>query len=116
MRVEIWGDIGCPWCYIGKARFEEGLAAFTHRDEIEVVYRSFELEPGWDNRPSWCPTGWRTNTGAPVRRPWPHRSGTRPPHGPLDSTTVPWVATTATPSTSIGYSTSQSRSDVRWSC
>ena len=41
MRVEIWSDIACPWCYIGKARFEKGLAAFGHRDEIEVVHRSF---------------------------------------------------------------------------
>ncbi|MFI8291166.1 DsbA family oxidoreductase [Streptomyces sp. ms191] len=45
MRVEIWSDIACPWCYIGKARFEKGLAAFGHRDEIEVVHRSFELDP-----------------------------------------------------------------------
>ncbi|MDX3851510.1 DsbA family oxidoreductase [Streptomyces sp. AK02-01A] len=46
MRVEIWSDIACPWCYIGKARFEKGLAAFAHRDEVEVVHRSFELDPG----------------------------------------------------------------------
>lgn len=46
MRVEIWSDIACPWCYVGKARFEKGLAAFDHRDEIEVVHRSFELDPG----------------------------------------------------------------------
>lgn len=46
MRVEIWTDIACPWCYIGKARFEKGLAAFAHRDEVEVVHRSFELDPG----------------------------------------------------------------------
>jgi predicted DsbA family dithiol-disulfide isomerase len=45
MRVEIWSDIVCPWCYVGKARFEKGLAAFAHRDEIEVVHRSFELDP-----------------------------------------------------------------------
>lgn len=45
MRVEIWSDIACPWCYIGKARFEKGLAAFAHRDEVEVVHRSFELDP-----------------------------------------------------------------------
>lgn len=45
MRVEIWSDIVCPWCYIGKARFEEGLAAFDHRDRVEVVHRSFELDP-----------------------------------------------------------------------
>ncbi|MEU2433081.1 DsbA family oxidoreductase [Streptomyces sp. NPDC007861] len=46
MRVEIWSDIACPWCYIGKARFEKGLAAFAHRGEVEVVHRSFELDPG----------------------------------------------------------------------
>ncbi|MEU0087992.1 DsbA family oxidoreductase [Streptomyces sp. NPDC006274] len=45
MRVEIWSDVVCPWCYVGKARFEKGLAAFAHRDEIEVVHRSFELDP-----------------------------------------------------------------------
>ncbi|MEU6630032.1 DsbA family oxidoreductase [Streptomyces parvus] len=45
MRVEIWSDIACPWCYIGKARFEKGLAEFAHRDEVEVVHRSFELDP-----------------------------------------------------------------------
>ncbi|MCZ0210365.1 DsbA family oxidoreductase [Streptomyces achromogenes] len=46
MRVEIWSDIACPWCYVGKARFEKALAAFPHRDEVEVVHRSFELDPG----------------------------------------------------------------------
>ncbi|MEV7600415.1 DsbA family oxidoreductase [Kitasatospora sp. NPDC089797] len=45
MRVEIWTDINCPWCYIGKARFEQALAAFPHRAEVEVVHRSFELDP-----------------------------------------------------------------------
>ncbi|MBT2504384.1 DsbA family oxidoreductase [Streptomyces sp. ISL-98] len=45
MRVEIWSDIACPWCYIGKARFEKGLAAFPHREQVEVVHRSFELDP-----------------------------------------------------------------------
>jgi predicted DsbA family dithiol-disulfide isomerase len=45
MRVEIWSDIACPWCYVGKARFEKALSAFPHRDEVEVVYRSFELDP-----------------------------------------------------------------------
>ncbi|MFJ9667170.1 DsbA family oxidoreductase [Streptomyces sp. NPDC101219] len=46
MRVEIWSDIACPWCYVGKARFEKALSAFPHRDEVEVVHRSFELDPG----------------------------------------------------------------------
>ncbi|MDQ0778120.1 putative DsbA family dithiol-disulfide isomerase [Streptomyces aurantiacus] len=46
MRVEIWSDIACPWCYVGKARFEKALDAFPHRDGVEVVHRSFELDPG----------------------------------------------------------------------
>lgn len=46
MRVEIWSDIACPWCYVGKARFEKALDAFPHRDEVEVVHRSFELDLG----------------------------------------------------------------------
>jgi predicted DsbA family dithiol-disulfide isomerase len=46
MRVEIWSDLACPWCYIGKRRFEAALARFDHRDEVEVVWRSFELDPG----------------------------------------------------------------------
>ncbi len=45
MRVEIWSDIACPWCYIGKRRFEAALARFPERDDIEVVWRSFELNP-----------------------------------------------------------------------
>ncbi|MEU6772984.1 DsbA family oxidoreductase [Streptomyces sp. NPDC046759] len=46
MRVEIWSDIACPWCYVGKARFDKALAAFPYRDGVEVVHRSFELDPG----------------------------------------------------------------------
>ena len=45
MRVEIWSDVVCPWCYVGKRRFEQALAAFPHRDQVEVVWRSFELDP-----------------------------------------------------------------------
>jgi predicted DsbA family dithiol-disulfide isomerase len=48
MRVDIWSDVVCPWCYVGKARFEKALAGFEHRDEVEVVYRSFELDPSPD--------------------------------------------------------------------
>src|SRR3954453_1155002 len=44
MIVEIWSDIACPWCYVGKRRFEAALAGFDH--EVEVVWRSFELDPG----------------------------------------------------------------------
>src|SRR6202034_692298 len=45
MRVDVWSDIVCPWCYIGNARFSRALAEFEHRDEVDVVYRSFELDP-----------------------------------------------------------------------
>jgi predicted DsbA family dithiol-disulfide isomerase len=45
MQVEIWSDVVCPWCYLGKRRFERALEAFSHRGEVEVVYRSFELDP-----------------------------------------------------------------------
>jgi predicted DsbA family dithiol-disulfide isomerase len=45
MQVEIWSDVVCPWCYLGKRRFERALADFGHRDQVEVVHRSFELDP-----------------------------------------------------------------------
>ena len=45
MLVEIWSDVVCPWCAIGKARFERALADAPYRDEVEVVWRSFELDP-----------------------------------------------------------------------
>src|SRR5260370_16879247 len=45
MRVDIWSDVVCPWCYVGKARFEKALSEFPHRDEVGVVYHSFELDP-----------------------------------------------------------------------
>jgi predicted DsbA family dithiol-disulfide isomerase len=45
MRVEIWSDVVCPWCYIGKRNFEAALAAFEHRDQVDVVWRSYELQP-----------------------------------------------------------------------
>ena len=45
MQVEIWSDIACPWCYVGKRRFEAALAAFEHRDDVAVMWRSFELDP-----------------------------------------------------------------------
>lgn len=45
MKVEIWSDIFCPFCYIGKRRFEAALEQFAAKSEVEVVYRSFELNP-----------------------------------------------------------------------
>ena len=46
MKVEIWSDVVCPWCAIGKRRFEKALIRFAHRDDVEVSYHSFELDPG----------------------------------------------------------------------
>jgi predicted DsbA family dithiol-disulfide isomerase len=45
VKVEIWSDVVCPWCYIGKRRFEKALDQFDHRGDIEVEFRSFELNP-----------------------------------------------------------------------
>ena len=47
MRVDIWSDVVCPFCYVGKTRFEKALAGFDGRDDVEVVYHSFELDPSW---------------------------------------------------------------------
>jgi predicted DsbA family dithiol-disulfide isomerase len=45
MQIEIWSDVVCPWCFVGKRRLEKALEGFEHRDDVEVVYRSFELDP-----------------------------------------------------------------------
>jgi len=45
MQVEIWSDVVCPWCFIGKRRFEDALSRFPHADDVTVVWRSFELDP-----------------------------------------------------------------------
>lgn len=45
LDIEIWSDVVCPWCYIGKRRFEKALAQFPHRDAVNITWRSFELNP-----------------------------------------------------------------------
>jgi predicted DsbA family dithiol-disulfide isomerase len=45
MLVEIWSDLVCPWCYLGKRRLERAFEGFEHADRVDVVWRSFELEP-----------------------------------------------------------------------
>ena len=45
MKIEIWSDVVCPWCYIGKRRLESALRQFEHADEVEVAWRSFQLNP-----------------------------------------------------------------------
>lgn len=45
VNVEVWSDIACPWCYIGKRRFATALADFPHREHVEVTWRAYELSP-----------------------------------------------------------------------
>ena len=45
LRIDIWSDIACPWCYIGKRRLEQALGRFAHQADVEIVWRAFELDP-----------------------------------------------------------------------
>lgn len=45
MKIEIWSDFACPFCYIGKTRFEQALNDFEHKDQVEVVYKAYQLNP-----------------------------------------------------------------------
>jgi predicted DsbA family dithiol-disulfide isomerase len=45
LTVEVWSDIACPWCYVGKRRFESALARFEHAARVELVWRAYELDP-----------------------------------------------------------------------
>jgi len=45
LRVDVWSDIACPWCYVGKRHLEAALAAFPHASEVDLVWRAFELDP-----------------------------------------------------------------------
>ena len=45
MKVEIWSDVMCPFCYIGKRKFEKALAQFEHKDKVIVEWKSFQLNP-----------------------------------------------------------------------
>ena len=45
LRIDIWSDIACPWCYVGKRRLEQALARFPHRADVDIVWRAFELDP-----------------------------------------------------------------------
>jgi predicted DsbA family dithiol-disulfide isomerase len=45
MRIDVWSDLVCPWCYIGKRRLERALAEFPERERVEIVHRSFQLNP-----------------------------------------------------------------------
>jgi predicted DsbA family dithiol-disulfide isomerase len=45
MEINIWSDVRCPFCYIGKRKFEKALEKFPHKDKVKVVWKSFELDP-----------------------------------------------------------------------
>ena len=45
MKIEIWSDVVCPWCYIGKRNLEVALTGFEHADQVEIEWRSYELDP-----------------------------------------------------------------------
>lgn len=45
LHVDIWSDIACPWCYVGKRRLEQALKEFPHADQVNVVWHAFELDP-----------------------------------------------------------------------
>lgn len=45
MKVDIWSDVACPWCFIGKRRFEAGLRDFAHADDVEITWHSYQLDP-----------------------------------------------------------------------
>lgn len=51
LKINIWSDVRCPFCYIGKRKFESALDNFAHRDRVEVVWRSFQLDPGLKTQP-----------------------------------------------------------------
>ncbi len=57
MRIDIWSDVVCPWCYIGKRRLETALSRFEHADDVEVVWHSFQLDPGAPTAPTEPTTG-----------------------------------------------------------
>jgi len=46
LKLEVWSDIACPWCYVGKRRLESALKQFPHASQVELIWRAFELDPG----------------------------------------------------------------------
>ncbi len=50
VKIEVWSDFVCPFCYIGKRRLEQAFEQFPHREDVEVVFRSFELDPNAKKR------------------------------------------------------------------
>ena len=51
MKIDIWSDINCPFCYIGKRKFEMAMSQFDHKEDVEIEWHSFELDPGMKSQP-----------------------------------------------------------------
>ena len=68
MRVDIWSDVVCPWCYLGTRRFEEAVARLEGR-ELEVVHRAFELDPTVPAEGMAWPSTWPASSAG--RSGWP---------------------------------------------
>lgn len=71
MKIDIWTDIVCPFCYLGRRRFETALQRFEHRDEVEVQWHSFELDRNadpvaQDDLPTHIATKYRTTRAAAI--------------------------------------------------
>ena len=45
MIIDVWSDVVCPWCFIGKRRLEKALSTFAHKDEVTIRHRAFQLQP-----------------------------------------------------------------------
>ncbi len=56
MNIEIWSDIMCPFCYIGKHHFEAALAQMAEKDAVNVIWKSFQLDPGLDRDRTYAST------------------------------------------------------------
>lgn len=66
MEIEIWSDVACPFCYLGKRRLEKALEDFPGRDEVNLTWKSFQLHPGLEARP-----GLGLETYLAERKGWP---------------------------------------------
>jgi predicted DsbA family dithiol-disulfide isomerase len=65
MLVEIYSDVVCPWCYIGKRRFEAALERFDGRDEVQVVFKPFQLDPRAPTQPTPVADAYARKFGGP---------------------------------------------------
>lgn len=50
LKVDVWSDIACPWCYVGQARLAKAIAAFEHRDAVDLTWHSYQLDPSLPER------------------------------------------------------------------